>query len=80
MKATITVVFILFIGLFAQAQNRVMQEKVVVETQPVVLVNKTKEKLSFNSKVILTYIYLDKNHKVKKELYFRRDINKIKLA
>ncbi|QWX84568.1 hypothetical protein H0I23_02675 [Cellulophaga sp. HaHaR_3_176] len=80
MKAVLTILFILFIGLFAQAQNNGVEPRVTAQTESVVLANETVISELNNNETKIVRLYLDKNHKVKKELSFRTKAFRSKLA
>lgn len=80
MKTILTILCILFISLFAQAQENGAEVQVltpperVVFTQPIIttLVNSKETKVA--------RLYMDRNYKVKKELSFTTAASKSKLA
>ncbi|WP_158976011.1 hypothetical protein [Cellulophaga sp. L1A9] len=76
MKAILTILFVLFIGLFAQAQ----EAKVATATENVVLVAPTVETTLNSNETKIARLYMDRNYKVKKELSFYTKANKTKLA
>lgn len=80
MKAILTILFVLFIGLFAQAQNSNTELKVNAQTENVVLVTPTIKTTLNNNENKVARLYLDRNYKVKKELSFSTKLNKSKLA
>ena len=80
MKAILTILFVLFIGLFAQAQDSNTELKANVQTEDVVLVSPTTKTTLNNNENKVARLYLDRNYKVKKELSFSTKLNKSKLA
>ncbi|WP_282133142.1 hypothetical protein [Cellulophaga baltica] len=76
MKSILTILFVLFIGLFAQAQ----EAKVATQTANVVLVTPTVETSLNSNETKIARLYMDRNYKVKKELSFYIKANKSKLA
>jgi uncharacterized cupredoxin-like copper-binding protein len=80
MKSILTILFVLFIGLFAQAQDAKAEVKVATQTETVVQVTPTIETTLNNSETKVARLYMDRNYKVKKELSFYTKANKSKLA
>jgi hypothetical protein len=80
MKTTLTILFILFTGLFAQAQENTVNVKVEVAIETVVLVTPTIESVLNTNETKVARLYMDKNYKVKKELSFATKANRSKLA
>jgi hypothetical protein len=80
MKAILTILFVLFIGLFANAQDSNVDAKVATQTENVVLVNSTIKTTLNNNETKVARLYMDRNYKVKKELSFTTKSNKSKLA
>ena len=80
MKTILTILFILFTGLFAQAQENTVHVKVEVTIETVVLVTPTIESVLNANETKVARLYMDKNYKVKKELSFATKANKSKLA
>ncbi|WP_047419720.1 hypothetical protein [Cellulophaga sp. Hel_I_12] len=80
MKTILTILFILFTGLFAQAQENTVNVKVEVTIETVVLVTPTIESVLNAKETKVARLYMDKNYKVKKELSFATKANKSKLA
>ncbi|PXX29199.1 hypothetical protein [Arenibacter sp. ARW7G5Y1] len=79
MKTILTLIFVLFIGVAAQAQNDAVQVK--VETIVMSIVNATeKQEVAIKSNNSLARLYRFKNSKVTKELSFSTKLNKAKLA
>jgi hypothetical protein len=73
MKTILTLIFVLFIGVAAQAQNGVAQVK--VET-----VGKSIVKETVKNENSVARLYMFKNSKITKELSFSTKLNKAKLA
>lgn len=80
MKAILTILFVLFIGLFANAQEATVAAKVATSTENVVLVSATLKTTLNNNETKVARLYMDRNYKVKKELAFTTKSNKSKLA
>ncbi|QBA64599.1 hypothetical protein [Muriicola soli] len=72
MKAIVTLIFVLFIGLAAQAQENTTEVKVETTTKEIVT-----ETAKENS---VARLYRFKNSRVKKELSFKTTKNTAKLA
>ena len=74
MKTLVTIIFILFIGIAAQAQNASSEVKVkTVEMSVVTSISTTKENT-------VARVYKFKNSRIKKALSFKTKKNKAKLA
>ncbi|WP_405247120.1 hypothetical protein [Cellulophaga sp. Asnod2-G02] len=80
MKTILTILFVLFIGLFAQAQDAKVEVKAAVQTENVVLVTPTIETTLNSKETKVARLYMDRNYKVKKELSFYTKAHKSKLA
>ncbi|ADV49941.1 hypothetical protein Celal_2656 [Cellulophaga algicola DSM 14237] len=80
MKTILTILFVLFIGLFAQAQDAKVEVKVAAQIESVVLVPSTIEATLNSSETKVARLYMDRNYKVKKALSFYTKANKTKLA
>jgi hypothetical protein len=78
MKTLLTLIFVLFIGVAAQA-NTVDQE-VKVETVTMGIVTATQNEVSAKNENKVARLYMFKNSRVKKELSFSTKLNKAKLA
>lgn len=84
MKTIITLIFVLFIGVAAQAQNNTKEVK--AETIEMTIVNLTSiEKVTFENatlenKTEVARLYKFKNSKIKKALSFTTKRNKAKMA
>lgn len=70
MKAIATIIFIIFIGFSAQAQQEITATGLLNDTE---LVNGQKEQK-------VARLYKFKNSRIKKELFFRTKKNRAKLA
>ncbi len=80
MKTILTILFVLFIGLFAQAQDAKAEVKVAAQIESVVLVPSTIEATLNSNETKVARLYMDRNYKVKKALSFYTKANKTKLA
>ncbi|MBU2996566.1 hypothetical protein KO500_08970 [Cellulophaga baltica] len=80
MKAIVTIIFVLFIGLFANAQDNAKVESNPVKTEQVVIANENVTKELNTTENSVARLYMDRNYKVKKELAFKTKANKSKLA
>ncbi|WP_158976008.1 hypothetical protein [Cellulophaga sp. L1A9] len=80
MKTILTILFVLFIGLFAQAQDAKVEVKVAAQTESVVLVASTIEATLNSTETKVARLYMDRNYNVKKALSFYTKANKTKLA
>ena len=78
MKTLFTLIFVLFIGVAAQA-NTVGQE-VKVETISMSIVTSSEKEVSVKNENKVARLYMFKNSRVKKELSFSTKLNKAKLA
>ena len=78
MKTLFTLIFVLFIGVAAQA-NTVDQE-VKVETISMSIVTSSEKEVSVKNDNKVARLYMFKNSRVKKELSFSTKLNKAKLA
>ena len=78
MKTLFTFIFVLFIGVAAQA-NTVDQE-VKVETISMSIVTSSEKEVSVKNENKVARLYMFKNSRVKKELSFSTKLNKAKLA
>ncbi|MCK0145065.1 hypothetical protein MWU78_05350 [Arenibacter sp. F26102] len=74
MKTILTLIFILFMGLAAQAQNDNSQVKVEPVAMNIVTV------VAVNNENSVARLYMFKNSRVTKELSFTTKLNKAKLA
>ena len=79
MKTILTLIFVLFIGVAAQAQNDAAEVK--VETVAMSIVTATaKQEVAVKTNNAVARLYMFKNSKVTKELSFSTKLNKSKLA
>lgn len=78
MKAIITLIFVLFIGMTVEAQRAKSNVKVVTITKGIV--TNGGEGASLKNEGSVARLYLFKNSRIKKELSFTTKSNKSKLA
>ncbi|WP_339838495.1 hypothetical protein [uncultured Maribacter sp.] len=78
MKTIITIIFIIFLGFTAQAQN--VTTDVKVETIEMTVVTETSNELILDAKTEVARLYKSKNSKIKKELNFITKASKAKMA
>ena len=79
MKTIATLIFVLFIGVSAQAQNNTKEVK--VETIEMTIVTSTvKEEVELETKTEVARLYKFKNSRIKKALSFTTKRNKAKMA
>ncbi|MCK0147537.1 hypothetical protein MWU78_17920 [Arenibacter sp. F26102] len=78
MKTLLTLIFVLFIGVAAQANN--VEQEVKVETVTMSIVTSTQNEVSVKNENKVARLYMFKNSRVKKELSFATKLNKAKLA
>ena len=78
MKTLLTLIFVLFIGVAAQANNA--DQEVKVETVSMSIVTATQNEVSEKNENKVARLYMFKNSRVKKELSFSTKLNKAKLA
>ena len=79
MKTILTLIFVLFIGVAAQAQNGTAEVK--VETIATTIVTATvKQEVVVKNENSVARLYMFKNSKITKELSFTTKLNKAKLA
>ena len=78
MKTLLTLIFVLFIGVAAQANN--FGQEVKVETVTMSIVTSTANEVSVKNENKVARLYMFKNSRVKKELSFSTKLNKAKLA
>jgi formate hydrogenlyase subunit 4 len=79
MKTILTLLFVLFIGVAAQAQNGTTQVKVETITMTI-LTATAKQEVAVQNENSVARLYMFKNSKVTKELSFSTKLNKAKLA
>ncbi|MCK0192587.1 hypothetical protein [Arenibacter sp. F20364] len=78
MKTLFTLIFVLFIGVAAQANNT--DQEVKVKTVTMSIVTTTQNEVSVKNENKVARLYMFKNSRVKKELSFSTKLNKAKLA
>jgi hypothetical protein len=78
MKTLLTLIFVLFIGMAAQANNVGQETK--VETVAMGIVTVVKNEVSVKNENKVARLYMFKNSRIKKELSFTTKLNKAKLA
>ncbi len=78
MKASLTLIAIIFFGTFAVAQTTIKEIKVETITENVILIKEVKQELNLKGKVARLYMF--KNSRIKKELAFKTKRNRSKLA
>jgi len=78
MKTLLTLIFVLFIGVAAQANN--VGQEVKVETVSMSIVTATQNEVSVKNENKVARLYMFKNSRVKKELSFSTKLNRAKLA
>tara|TARA_R110000796_G_scaffold11552_6_gene38997 strand:- start:2388 stop:2627 length:240 start_codon:yes stop_codon:yes gene_type:complete len=79
MKTILTLIFILFIGMAAQAQNGTAEVKVETVTMSIVAAT-SKQEVAVKNENSVARLYMFKNSKITKELTFSTKLNKSKLA
>ncbi|MEQ8220121.1 MAG: hypothetical protein RH981_17930 [Arenibacter sp.] len=79
MKTILTLIFVLFIGMAAQAQNGTAEVKVETVTMSIVTAN-AKQEVAVKNENAVARLYMFKNSKITKELSFSTKLNKAKLA
>lgn len=78
MKTIATIIFIIFLGITAQAQTAGTDVK--VETGEITIFTETTYELNLEAKTELARLYKSKDSKIKKELNFITKANKAKMA
>ena len=78
MKTILTIIFIIFLGFTAQAQNGTADVK--VETIEMKIVTETSYEMNLETKTEVARLYKFKNSNIKKELNFLTKANKPKMA
>ncbi|MDX1766988.1 MAG: hypothetical protein R3294_02980 [Arenibacter troitsensis] len=79
MKTILTLIFVLFIGVAAQAQNGAGEVK--VETVAMSIATATaKQEVAIKNENAVARLYMFKNSKITKALSFSTKLNKAKLA
>ena len=79
MKTILTLIFVLFIGMAAQAQNGAAEVKVETVTMSAVAAT-TKQEAALKNENAVARLYMFKNSKITKALSFSTKLNKAKLA
>jgi|TARA_R110000744_G_scaffold63463_3_gene130638 hypothetical protein len=79
MKTILTLIFVFFIGVAAQAQNGAAEVKVETVTMSVVAAT-VKQEVSVKNENSVARLYMNKNSKITKALSFSTKLNKAKLA
>ncbi len=79
MKTIATLIFVLFIGVAAQAQNTTKEVKVETVEMSIVTVT-IKEEVKLETKTEVARLYKYKNSNIKKALSFTTKRNKAKMA
>jgi|TARA_R110000744_G_scaffold63463_1_gene130627 NO-binding membrane sensor protein with MHYT domain len=79
MKTILTLIFVLFIGMAAQAQNGAAEVKVETVTMSIVAAT-AKQDVAVKNENSVARLYMFKNSKIIKELSFSTKLNKAKLA
>ena len=79
MKTILTLIFVLFIGVVAQAQNDAVEVKVETVTMGIATAS-SKQEVTAETNNTVARLYMFKNSKVTKELSFTTKLNKAKLA
>ena len=77
MKAILTLLFILIIGVTAQAQNATAEVETIKTT---IVTSNSYESLNLESKTEVARLYKFKNSRIKKALSFTTKKNKAKMA
>ena len=79
MKTILTLIFVLFIGVAAQAQNETAEVKVETVSMSIATAN-VKQEVFITNENSVARLYMFKNSKITKELSFSTKLNKAKLA
>lgn len=79
MKTILTLIFVLFIGVAAQAQNETAEVKVETVTMSIATAT-VKQEVVIRNENSVARLYMFKNSKITKELSFSTKLNKAKLA
>ena len=80
MKAIATIIFIIFFGITAQAQNSTEEVKVETIEMTIVIATETKNEVKTETTTEVARLYKFKNSRVKKALSFTTKRNKAKMA
>lgn len=79
MKTILTLIFVLFIGVAAQAQNKTKEVKVATSEMTIVIKTSIEE-VTIENKIEVARLYKFKDSKIKKALSFTTKRNKAKMA
>ena len=79
MKTILTLIFVLFIGVAAQAQNETAEVKVETVTMSIATAN-VKQEVVITNENSVARLYMFKNSRITKELSFSTKLYKAKLA
>lgn len=79
MKTILTLIFVLFIGVATQAQNKTKEIKVATSEMTIVIKTSIEE-VTIENKIEVARLYKFKNSKIKKALSFTTKRNKAKMA
>ncbi|MDV7138848.1 hypothetical protein R3X28_08170 [Maribacter sp. TH_r10] len=80
MKAIVTIIFIIFFGITAQAQNNTKEVQVETIEMTIVTTTETKNEVKTETTTEVARLYKFKNSRVKKALSFTTKRNKAKMA
>ncbi len=80
MKAIVTIIFIIFFGITAQAQNNTKEVQVETIEMSIVTTTETKNEVKTETTTEVARLYKFKNSRVKKALSFTTKRNKAKMA
>ena len=80
MKAIVTIIFIIFFGITAQAQNNTQEVKVETIEMTIVIATETKNEVKTETTTEVARLYKFKNSRIKKALSFTTKRNKAKMA
>ena len=80
MKAIVTIIFIIFFGITAQANNEVKEVKVETIEMTIVIATETKNEVKTETTTEVARLYKFKNSRIKKALSFTTKRNKAKMA
>jgi len=80
MKAIATIIFIIFFGITAQANNEVKEVKVETIEMTIVITTETKNEVKTETTTEVARLYKFKNSRIKKALSFTTKRNKAKMA
>jgi len=80
MKNILTIVFVIVLGVFAQAKNTPTDIKVEAITKTIVITEEVKEELTTENTLEVARLYRRSNSRVKKALSFSTKRNRSKMA